>query len=100
MYLNENEATQGIANVVKSYTDDYSIKAVKRKTVNLVRKDVFFILTIKSTLESEAIYNEYMKMFVQNDDLQIIESSLEVENKVLKDLFLIKCQVDVYGIGA
>jgi len=101
MYLNEDEAKETIKDVVvahEKHTDDFKLYPVKRKTKSAKQVSVFFILKIKNIPENEALYNHFMKKSIEDENLEILESDLDVENKVLKEAFLIRCDINIFGI--
>jgi hypothetical protein len=101
MYLNEGQAKEAIQAVVVAHakhTDDFKLYPVKRKTKSAKQVSVFFILKIKSIPENETLYNDFMKKSVDDENLEILESDLDVENKVLKEAFLIRCDISIFGV--
>ena len=99
MYIDENEAKTAIENVVKNYTDDFRIYPIKRKAENLKKKVVFFIVQVLVNEQNEELFNDFMLKAVEDDNMEIIESSIKEDAKSLKELFLVKCQIDVFVLG-
>jgi len=101
MYLNESDVKKAIEDVVLAHgkhAKDFKIYQVKRKTKTAKQVSVFFILRVKSDPENEVLYNDFMSASMAKDDMEILESELDEENKVLVERFLIKCDVSIYGV--
>lgn len=99
MYINEAAAVIAIKEVVEAYTTDFKIFPVKRKAENLKKKVVYFILQVLVDEHNENLFNDFMIKSVDDDKLEIIESNIKEDDRYLKELFLIKCSIDTYGIG-
>jgi len=101
MYINESEASKAIQCVViehKLHLDDFKIYPIKRKSNGTKKVSVFFILKVKSLSENEALFNKFMKVSLNEESMQIIESELSEENRVIKEMFLIKCEINIFGV--
>lgn len=97
MYLNKNEAELDISDIVKDYTDDYSISIVKKKVIDSKIVEYFFVLTVLKFEEND-LFKKLMKANLIQPNLQLVESSYHQDNRAMKELFLIKCKINIFGV--
>jgi len=97
MYINENEATVDIEAYIKKYTQDFKLYAVKRKTINTKKFSLFCIVKVTYAQGQSSLFSDFIKDSI-NDDIELVESDVVEESRTLKEVFLFKCTISVFGI--
>ncbi|AXH14368.1 hypothetical protein CP985_05640 [Malaciobacter mytili LMG 24559] len=98
MHLNETEAKTAIETLIKEHAGtDFEVVILRRKPKDLISKYVFFGLKVASK-NSEVFFNDLMIATASTDSLEVIESEIVEENKKIKDIFLIRAEVEVVKI--
>ena len=96
VYIDESTAKKAVEDIVKEHTLDYSIYVVKRKVKSPILKTVILGIKLKQDDNNESLFNEFMTHEIQNNQgMNILESEVYLENRALKELFLLSTDVKI-----
>lgn len=98
MYLNESEAKEALESIAKEHTDDFKLYPLKRKPEGYKKVSVLFALKTKYAEENESLFNKLMKLSVDKEGVEIIGSEVTEENRALKEIFFVECDIHIFGV--
>ena len=95
-YIDESAAKAEVEAIVVEHFDDYSIYVAARKFKTPLVRTVIFGIKTKHAQQGEQLFDAFMKNELENIGTpHVIESEVYLENRVLKELFLVSADVSV-----